>query len=128
MTIWNRRDALQVRNAIERMGLCGCGTNDHWIVIFELLERAEDHAKHGSFCQENFPWMEFGAKVLDSWRLLEHGSSISAAWLSRDGELLLRLLRDFGTETHPTWLDDFGWDETEDQSDSFGIWDSDQLK
>ena len=138
--MWNRKDALQLRAIIDRLGLCACGTTAHWEIVLHLLERAEDHEKNGSFYKfqmENDsqdvrdPWIEFGAKVLDSWHLIDHGTGIGWAWLTDDGKLLLRFLREFGVEgwtsdnesgTHPLWSAEFSWDENAKHDDTFSVW------
>ncbi len=99
------------RNLIsDRIKFCGCGTDADWSVTRQLLERAEDHDKNGSFYRlkegQSSPldeWIEFGAKVLDSWGLTEHGSSIGWAWLTLEGERLLAFIRDVGDEEMPEW-------------------------
>lgn len=68
-----------------------------------LLDRAENTLKEGkSFYQEaddaSGRWVEFGAKVLGSYDLLEHGSGIGYAWLTDDGTKLLEWLRQHGTD------------------------------
>lgn len=141
---WKRGQALKIREILERVALCGCGTAAHWEIIFELLQRAENHAARGSFynffLQPNDkqggiedvrdPWVEFGAKVLDSWDLIEHGTGIGWAWLTDDGKLLLEFLRDFGTENsnyednsgHPSWSCEFSWGETPKPNDTYSEW------
>ena len=140
---WNRADALKVRGIIEKMGLCGCGTDAHWETVLHLLERAENHDKNGSFYKFQLgndsedvrdSWVEFGAKVLDSWGLVEHGTGIGWAWLTDDGKLLLRYLRDFGTNDSvegmqddgkwPMWSVEFSWDETPALNDTFSEWEA----
>lgn len=130
---WNRSDALAVRGIIERINFCGCGTDAHWRVTKLLLEKAEDHNANGSFYDEKdavVPWVEFGAKVLDSFGLTEHGTGIGWAWLTDDGKLLLRFLRDFGTESYcmddgtgqPEWAYEFSWTGNAVEHDSFDEW------
>jgi hypothetical protein len=132
---WTRAKAIRVRTIVGKMNLCSCGTDAHWEVVLKLLEKAADHDKNGSFygsaeSDETKPWVEFGAKVLNSWELIEHGGGIGGAWLTDDGQLLLDFLRDFGTEDHdaiegsgqPMWATEFSWDLTEDPHDSYGEW------
>jgi hypothetical protein len=96
---------------LDRIDLCGCGTDAHWEIVLRLLKMAENHDKNGSFYgvkgTELAPWIEFGAKVIDGWGLIEHGTGIGWAWLTEDGELLLAWLRKFGTDTgddaNPVW-------------------------
>lgn len=95
-------DMNRIHQIFDRLSLCGCGSDAHWNIIQKLLEMAEDHDKNGSFYgPQGDPlcdWIEFGAKVIDSWHLVEHGTGIGWAWLTEDGKLLLRWLRTFGTE------------------------------
>lgn len=134
---WTRSRAIQIRTIIERMGLCGCGSGAHWACVLTLLERAEDHDKNGSFYQwakgaddPRDAWVEFGAKVLDSWDLIEHGTGIGYAWLTDDGKLLLDFLRDFGTEDHdmndgtghPMWSIEFSWELEKKDGDTYDEW------
>lgn len=113
---WPRDKALKIRTIIDRMNLCGCGSNAHWECVLELLQEAETHSDHGFYRDK---WYEFGAKVLDSWGLLDHGTGIGFAWLTEDGKLLLEFLHDFGLEDadmndetgHPCWAAEFSWEE-----------------
>ncbi len=122
---WTRPVALKLRDIHDKMGLCGCGTTgreSYWAVLLNLLEEAEDHTEIG-FYQNR--WFEFGAKVLDSWGLLEHGSGIGGAWLTEDGALLLQFIRDFGVDNkfHPDWLEEYGWGTNPDpMGDTFSDW------
>lgn len=125
---WPRDKALKVREIIRKMELCACGSNTHWECVKELLVEAEQHASKEGFYRDK--WFEFGAKVLDSWGLLEHGTGIGFAWLTDDGRLLLEFLTDFGTEDHdaedgtghPMWSIEFSWGDAEDKADSYGEW------
>lgn len=131
---WPRSKAAKIRTIIGRLDLCGCGTNAHWEIVLKLLEMAEDHDKNGSFYgpdgSELATWIEFGAKVLDSWDLTEHGTGIGGAWLTDEGKLLLEFLRDFGTEDHdmndnsgqPVWATEFSWTETPKDDDWYSEW------
>jgi hypothetical protein len=112
---WTKEDRSLLYEVMMKMGLCGCGT-DVTSVIRMLLEKGEDHDAHGSYYDPDdapLPWIEFGAKVLDSWGLTEHGTGIGWAWLTNKGILLLRYYREFGEydEKHDEmWL---GWWEGE---------------
>ena len=121
---WPRAKAFRVRPIIDRLRLCGCGSDAHWECVIELLSEAEAHSGDTPVPGPGFyrdKWFEFGAKVLDSWELLDHGTSIAWAWLTEDGALLLEFLRDFGTEGynfegttgHPLWSIEYGWPEVE---------------
>lgn len=99
----------QIRHAFSDLGLCGCGSDDKHAILLAMLERAE--AK-GSFYEPlgdllNARAVEFIADVMSSsrWDLLEHGTGIGCAWLTEKGELLLRFMRKFGTDSDawPEW-------------------------
>ena len=138
MSDWTRADALRVREIIERMKLCGCGTDAAWEIVSFLLERGNrdevgwlaDKGFYSSADDASEKWVEFGAKVLGGWDLLEHGGGIGGAWLTDDGKLLLRFLRDFGLEGHdmeentghPLWSVEFSWDENAKPNDTFSEW------
>jgi len=132
---WPRAKAFRVRTIIDKLQLCGCGSDAHWECVLELLSEAEAHsgntlAPGGGFYRDK--WFEFGAKVLDSWGLSEHGTSIAWAWLTGDGSLLLEFLRDFGTEDydfgkengHPLWSIETSWPEVEveGEPDAYAEW------
>ena len=127
---WPRPRALEIQAIISKMNLCGCGSASHWECVLELLCRAEDHKARGSFYGESgspiAPWIEFGAKVLDSFGLIDHGTGIGWAWLTDDGETLIAFLKDFGTDEdqHPDWIQEFGWTDVPDDkyTDSYEAW------
>jgi hypothetical protein len=126
---WPRPKAMAVRKIIEKLDLCACGSDAHWECVLELLSEAENHTGDGFYRDK---WFEFGAKVLDSWGLTEHGTGIGWAWLTDDGKLLLEFLRDFGVEDHdwntntghPAWVVEFSWTEREDPNllDTYAEW------
>jgi hypothetical protein len=124
---WPREKALRLREVLDRLHLCDCGNSTQWECVLELLVEAENHSKDGFYRDR---WFEFGAKVLDSWDLLDHGSSIGFAFLTADGTLLLEFLRDFGTVAgdlgdengYPLWAEEFSWSIGEDANDSYGRW------
>ena len=99
---------------LEKVKLCGCG-NSNWPIILYLLEIAEDHDKRGSFYQLEdgavLGWREFGAKVLDDWGLIEHGTGIGWAWLTAEGVSLLAWIRANGTD-EDAWPE--GWQDSLD--------------
>ena len=124
---WPREKALKIRTIISRMKLCGCGTDAHWQCVFELLCEAESHTKEGFYRDK---WFEFGAKCIDSWDLIDHGTGIGRAWLTEDGKLLLQFLRDFGLEDwrtdddsgHPLWSVEFSWEADAKDGDTYSEW------
>lgn len=94
---------------LDKVNLCGCGTSN-WEYILWLLEKGADHDKNGSYYDMEGTEqrsIEFGAKVLDSWGFLEHGTGIGWAWLTDEGEGLLKWLRDQGCDDS-LWPE--GWD------------------
>lgn len=122
---WPRENAQRAREVIGKLNLCSCGTNAHWECILELLEEASQHTKEGFYRDK---WFEFGAKVLDSNGLIEHGTGIGFAWLTDDGKLLLKFLRDFGVEEDeskefPGWSTEFSWSSDKPKrNDAYGMW------
>ena len=109
------------------MALCGCGSGDGYECVLELLCEAENHTTEGFYRDK---WFEFGAKVIDSWNLTEHGTGIGFGWLTDDGKLLLQFLRDFGNEGnnlcegtgHPEWSVEFSWTLEGNEKDSYSSW------
>lgn len=106
MNTFSPTEKRSIRSIFDRLELCGCGDPEAAPkVILMLLERAENHDK-GSFYDpegSEYPFIEFGAKVLDSWNLIDHGTGIGFAWLTEEGILLLRFLREYGTKRWPDW-------------------------
>lgn len=109
-------DKREIQKLFARINLCGCGTEAHWEVIKYLLERADaldkqsldwTHGFYGKADDASERWVEFGAKVLDHFELLEHGGGIGYAWLTDDGRFLLEWLRKYGTDdgdiSDPIW-------------------------
>lgn len=100
-----------LRHALDDVGICGCGSTNKWSLIKDLLERAADHTTNGYFYDPlgDVPPLavEVLADMLDNRELLEHGTSISGAWLSDKGREVLEFLRKYGTE--PGGMDDPIW-------------------
>lgn len=96
-TKWPREKALKVRDLISKFNICSCGSDAHWECVLELLVEAENHSDKGFYRDK---WFEFGAKVLDAWGLLDHGTGIGFSFLTDEGKLFLEFLRDFGTADH----------------------------
>lgn len=124
---WPRERALPIREVLERIRVCGCGSNAHWKCLLELLMEAENHTDRGFYRDQ---WFEFGAKVLDKWELIEHGTGIGFAWLTDEGRLVLEFLRDFGIEQHdhasgdghPFWAEEYSWTGADDPNDTYSDW------
>lgn len=121
---WSEELRQGLRAILERIRFCNCGTtgpNVEWSVIRDLLERSEmrEHdtdrpiGAAGPFLPSFYDampdasarWVEFGAKVIDSWGLTEHGGGVGQSWLTGTGDLLLTFLREFGTDRDewPGW-------------------------
>jgi hypothetical protein len=103
---------LQVRSALAKVPLCGCGSSDAmWSIVLAILDRAEDHEKRGSFYDPmpdhglSSNAVEFAAQALDSSDMTEHGSGIGWAWLTAAGKTVLLFLRKYGVdrEKWPEW-------------------------
>jgi hypothetical protein len=115
---WTHEERRTLREKLGAMQICGCGSSDSpWNVVKLLLDRALSLEVKNFFNEKTFydeaedasgRWVEFGAKVLDSYGLLEHGTSIGCAWLTDDGRLLLRFIDEFGQEDSdwPEWAYD----------------------
>lgn len=76
------------------LGGCGCGSSDEIadkaVAVLEFFSR-EIGSRDWSFIDgEN----EILAHWLDSKGLLEHGSSIGGSWLSKEGEQVLKSLKE----------------------------------
>lgn len=108
---WTNEEKRYLRHEIFwKKGLCGCGSGTSYQVLFELLERADsdNDARLGfykPFEDASARWAEFGGHALDAMGLTSHGGSIGWAWLTDEGKLLLRFLREFGTDDNkwPEW-------------------------
>lgn len=102
---------------VSRIGICDCGAGDGWMLIRDLLRRARDRMSGESKLSFYDPMhihyreapalipaeaVEVLAKWLDSYQcgLLDHGTGIGGAFLTRDGELLLRFLDECGTNSN----------------------------
>ncbi len=114
MTPEQKQHAMEI---LDKLGLCTCGTSAHWMAVLRLLEIAEENGvysgDYADFAQSAITgdvggfasgaesdeiWIEFGAKVLDTWGLIEHGAVIDYAWLTKEGKLVLEFLREYGTD------------------------------
>lgn len=102
----------------EKIGLCGCGSQGgvaDYAIVHGMLSRArhlDTMEGRGSVsfyeAMDAAPaeWVEFGAKVLDSWGLLDHGTGIGHAWLTDNGVAFLLFLDEYGddSENWPQWV------------------------
>lgn len=102
----------RLREILWRLGLCSCGSNATYGVLHELLLRAAENCDGGErtgfyqpMSDASKRWSEFGAHVLDSWDLVEHGTGIGWPWLTADGLIVLAFLERFGSEddSWPEW-------------------------
>src|SRR5438309_2319260 len=91
-----------LREKIGQMDLCGCGQPERWLRVvkaaLESLEKVPDDPNWEKRWAKIKPRLEtdegwFIYYVLDSWCLIEHGSSLPG-WLTELGEELLMLLRE----------------------------------
>jgi len=127
------RRELEIRSALQRVPLCGCGSSDDlWGLVRDILGRSLDitdtwdrqraegqtsFARATGFYEPmgDIPALavEFAAHVLSHADLLEHGSSVQCAWLTAPGKLVLLFLRKFGCdrEKWPEWADSCHSDE-----------------
>ncbi len=108
----------EIRRILSKLDLCNCGGPEvAWVIVKALLERSSEESKSFYDPMLGAPgnWVEFGAKVLDSHNLLEHGSGIGSAWITDDGKLLLEFLTKFGVnpDNWPEWAysEDFQGDK-----------------
>lgn len=101
-----KQDAL--RSIIWKLNICGCGTGETWEIIKLLLQRAQKSQSFYDKAEDaSSKWVEFAAKVLDAWDLLDHGTGIGGAWLTEEGKLMLKFLNDFGCDDDkwPDWAE-----------------------
>lgn len=97
-------DCLDEFNSV--LGICGCGRpEDTEEVIRQILivQNSEDNFqdkqnKLSNLCDSNiendnyYGLIQFVLYILDDKEFLEHGSSISGAWLTKKGKIYLDLL------------------------------------
>jgi len=97
--------------------VCGCGSDDYFIFLLELLQDAHNEKKDFKKW-ENAPWFEFGAKILDKFGLTGHGGSVGSQSLTETGKILFEFLTDFGIRLHPDWAESIEWEgEFEGEAD-----------
>jgi len=111
-------DHKAIRELLWKINLCGCGSigpDAEWSIVRLVLERAE--AREDEARRDQTPslydkaddaagrWVEFAAKVVDGWGLIEHGGGIGYSWLTGTGGMLLSFLREHGTDRDewPVW-------------------------
>lgn len=114
---WTFDDEIEqiiLREILDEVQLCTCGSASTYGVLLELLERAELNSLnptnspgfYGAMPEASSRWVEFGGHVLDGMGLIEHGTGVGWAWLTKPGVILLKFLRKFGTldkEEWPRW-------------------------
>lgn len=105
----------KIRAVHDKAGLCGCGSDEgKWGVVLWVLEHAGNWPKLASFYDEEKanptlgPWIEFAVQVVDSYGLLEHGSSWSGSWLEGHEEGIGAAFLSF---LHKYGIDSFKWPE-----------------
>lgn len=107
---------LHIRSIIHSIPLCGCGsTNTMWAIVRDMLRRAKAHTEGPKEASVSFydpmperhlsaTATEFVAHVLGECDLLEHGSSIAWAWLTKAGAMLLEFLEEYpDANAWPAW-------------------------
>ncbi len=108
---WTEAKQTELRIILARIKFCGCGSNRKWLTMRQLLENAESHARSfyddDDLPQTEVGFWEFAANCLDSFELIEHGTSIGYAWLTDDGKLLLQFLQDFPDCKWPEWAEGY---------------------
>lgn len=90
----------------EDLHLCGCGSPESTTKVIKMILTAQNQKEYkdkqkmfNSICEINIDennnydgLIQFVLYILDSHGFLEHGSSISGAWLTEKGKLFLELL------------------------------------
>ena len=78
-------------------------------IILSLLKKNNNHELNSFYDKlinipENI--IKLLTLILNSWGLLDHGTDISFAWLTEDGEIIMEFLRNFGTDENiwPDWV------------------------
>ena len=116
---------------IDRLHLCQCGQPELAIqVIREVLELFDRPAHNDpdreakwnaqwerikAWIGEDDPYRWFIVYVLDSWGLMDQGTSILGGWINEDGETLLSFLRQTNCD-RDAWSEE--WDRYLNQSES----------
>jgi hypothetical protein len=103
---------LQIRSIIHAVPLCGCGSSETmWKIVHDILKRAAVSGAGRLSFYDPMPEhelsgiaVEFIAQALDKIELLEHGTGIGYAWLTRAGAMLLGFLDEFAKpDSWPKW-------------------------
>ena len=95
----------ELKEIIEATYFCSCNANFSYLVIKGLLRIAKNN-KNCQFYKS--PLKMFGALFLDSICLIEHGTGIGSAWITKRGEILLSFLEEYGTDPDkwPDWINE----------------------
>jgi len=89
----------EIQALVKKMNLCMCG----WGTEYEVVKEGLEYARRVHESKPGDPFIglddmgEFRQKVLDSWGLLEHGTSVGGSWLTDDGKVLLAWFDEHGT-------------------------------
>lgn len=102
-----------IRQIVEDVGMCGCGSVGKWELIHMILDRAGSGESRKSLYEPiaddcgSRP-TELIAHLMDGGRmaLLDHGTSIGGSWLSDRGKALLAFFSLYGDhdENWPEWV------------------------
>lgn len=103
-----------VQRVMAKVDFCPCGRPEStWATLKMLLDRG-NRDKNGWGDGNSFydpmdgatdAWVEFAAKCIDKFGLIEHGGGIGGAWLTDEGLLLWDFLEKHGTDSDkwPEW-------------------------
>lgn len=106
---WDEKRQSQIFDLFCKIQICGCGTNKEWEVVLIFLKRAKEENLNLLDKIDNIPesWIEFGAKALDTWGLIDHNYSIGSSSLTDEGRLLIKFLEEFSInpDNWPEWAE-----------------------
>lgn len=75
----------QTNDILARMNWCYCGSDDAERELLDALRRVKEGRPMDG------PW-EFKGKVLDAFKLTEHGTNVRTSWLTEEGQVLMSFL------------------------------------
>lgn len=120
---WTRERAGCVGALVRKISLCPCGRGDQWEYVLRILdEAASDNKPAGGFGRD--PWLCLAASLLNAIELLDHGGSMTYAWLTAEGEVLREFLTDFGASDNewPQWVLTVSMEDESGPVDMYGEW------
>jgi hypothetical protein len=107
---WTEDRQNELLRIISRVNFCGCGTNRKWTTMRVLLENAETRERPfydpDDLPETEIGFWEFAYNCMDSFGLMEHGSTMCSSMLTDDGHMLLDFLREFPDGRYPEWAAD----------------------